>query len=67
MIRPPASLSSRSRCEASVEPMPVAVMPSATNMTVNERQKMMAGSRIFERRRSPVCISATETPLTADR
>jgi hypothetical protein len=67
MIRAPAILSSRSRWWASVEPMPVAVMPSATNITVNDRQKMMAGTRIFASRRSPVCISATETPLTADR
>ena len=66
-ISAPAILSRVWRWSASVDPMPVAVMPSATNITVNERQKMIAGSRIFDRRRSPVCISATDTPLTADR
>ena len=67
MIRAPAILSSVSRFSASVEPSPVAVMPSATNITVNERQNTIAGSRTLESRRSPLCSSVTETPLTALR
>ena len=42
-------------------------MPSATKTTVNDRQKTIAGSRIFSRLRSPDFISAIETPETADR
>jgi hypothetical protein len=66
-ISAPATSSSVSRWWARVEPIPVAVMPSATNMTVNDRQKTIAGIRTRDSRRSPVCISATDTPLTADR
>ena len=43
MMRMPATLSSVSLESRSVEPRPVAVMPSATNMMVNDRQKTMAG------------------------
>jgi hypothetical protein len=42
-------------------------MPSATNTTVNARQKTIAGSSTRERRFSPCWISASETPDTADR
>ena len=39
MIIAPATLSSVPRESLSVDPMPVAVMPSATNTAVNDRQK----------------------------
>ena len=43
----PAILSSVPLELCSVDPIPVAVMPSATNTTVNDRQKTIAGSRIL--------------------
>ena len=46
--------------------MPVAPMPSATNMIVNERQKISAGPSTFALR-SPACSSANEMPEMADR
>ena len=67
MITAPAILSSVALELCSVEPRPVAVMPSATNTTVNDRQKTIAGSRIFGRLRSPDFMSAIERPDTADR
>jgi cytochrome c biogenesis protein CcdA len=66
-ISAPATLSSVARLSLRACPRPVAVIPSATNMTVNDRQKMAAGhstlARVWLRSRS----SAIETPLTADR
>ena len=59
MISPPAMWSSVSWGRCSVEPMPVAVIPSATNMTVNDRQKMIAGPRTRESVCSPERRSAT--------
>src|SRR3954468_15802757 len=44
MITAPATLSSVLRELLSVEPRLVAVIPSATNTTVNERQKTIAGN-----------------------
>ena len=67
MITTPAIFSSVARSWLRVSPRPVAVMPSATKIVVNERQKTIAGSRIFSRLRSPLRISAIETPETADR
>ena len=67
MITKPASLSSVSRELCSVLPIPVAVIPSATNTIVNDRQKISAGPRIFAVLRSPVRMSAIEIPDTADR
>jgi hypothetical protein len=56
----------RSRFSASVRPRPVAVIPSATNMTVNERQNSSDGisTRLFLR---PAWMSANDTPEIADR
>ena len=51
----------------SVDPIPVAVMPSATNMTVKDRQKTIAGARTCESRCSPARISAMLIPEIADR
>ena len=65
MITTPATLSSVPRRSWSVEPSPVAVIPSATKTTVNERQKTIAGSSTCAR--CPRCSSATLTPETADR
>src|SRR3954449_305189 len=62
----PATLSSVPRESCSVDPSPVAVIPSATKTTVNDRQKTNAGKRKGLRRRSTVRISASETPDTAD-
>jgi hypothetical protein len=67
MITAPATLSSVLRESFKVEPRPVAVIPSATNTTVKERQKTIAGNRIRDVLRSPVFMSATETPDTALR
>ena len=67
MITAPAILSSVWRESCNVEPSPVAVIPSATKTTVNDRQKTIAGSRIRDSRRSPACISASDRPDTADR
>src|SRR3954467_11405437 len=67
MITAPATLSSVSRESLSVEPSPVAVIPSATNTTVKDRQKTIAGNRICDVLRSPVFISATVIPETALR
>ncbi len=67
MMTTPATLSSVPRSFCSVEPRPVAVIPSATKTAVNERQNTIDGSRIFGRLRSPDFISASETPDTADR
>ena len=61
----PATRSSVSRWSWSVEPRPVAVMPSATKTTVNERQNVSAG--ITTLARSPRWSSASVTPETADR
>ena len=61
----PAILSSVSREAWSVEPSPVAVMPSATKTTVKERQKTSAGPTTLAR--SPRWSSASVTPETADR
>ena len=47
--------------------MPVAVMPSATKMTVNDRQKMAAGHRMRPIGRSGPRISSMLTPETDDR
>src|SRR3954447_16443481 len=66
-ITAPAILSSVPLELYSEEPSPVAVMPSATNTTVNDRQKTIAGSRILPRLRSPDLMSAIERPDTADR
>ena len=67
MMTAPATLSSVPRESWSAEPSPVAVMPSATNTTVNDRQKTIAGSRTFRSERSPRCSSTTLTPETAER
>ena len=67
MMTAPATLSSVPRESCSAEPSPVAVMPSATNTTVNERQKTIAGSSTRSSERSPFCSSATLTPETAER
>ena len=67
MITNPATLSSVLRESCSVLPMPVAVIPSATKTTVNDRQKTSAGSRILAVERSPVRMSAIEIPDTAER
>ena len=67
MITAPATLSSVPRPSWSAEPRPVAVIPSATKMTVNDRQKTIAGIRMRDRRFSPCWISASDTPDTADR
>ena len=61
----PATRSSVSRWSCSVEPRPVAVMPSATKTTVNERQNVSAG--ITTLARSPRWSSASVTPETAER
>ena len=50
----------------SVWPRPVAVIPSATNMTVNARQKSRAGPSTWARPR-PSWMSANETPEIVDR
>src|SRR3954452_13888729 len=50
-----------------VEPRQVAIMPSAMNMIVNDRQKIAAGHRIADSLCSPVRMSAMLTPDTADR
>ena len=63
----PAILSSVARESCSVEPRPVAVMPSATKIAVNERQKTIAGSRIFRRLRSPDFISRWRRRTGAER
>ena len=65
MITTPATLSSVPRESCSVEPSPVAVMPSATKTTVKARQKTIAG--ISTRERSPRSSSPIVTPETADR
>jgi hypothetical protein len=67
MMSAPAIWSSRRRCSASVEPIPVAVMPSATKMTVKERQKMTAGQRMRPTGRSGPRISSMLTPDTDER
>ena len=66
-ITAPATLSSVPRESCSAEPIPVAVMPSATKTTVKDRQKTIAGSSTRSSERSPFCSSATLTPETADR
>ena len=67
MMRMPATLSSVSLESRSVEPRPVAVMPSATNMSVNDRQKTIAGPSTRESVCWPSRMSVTLTPDTADR
>ena len=67
MITAPATLSSVPRLSRSTDPRLVAVIPSTTNTTVKEAQKMIAGSRIRHVERSPSWISVSETPETADR
>ena len=67
MITIPAILSSVPRESCSVEPSPVAVIPSATNTAVNERQKTIAGSSTLSSERSPRWSSTTLTPDTAER
>jgi hypothetical protein len=67
MMRMPATLSSVSLESRSVEPRPVAVIPSATNMIVNDRQKTTAGPRTCERLWRPSRMSVMLTPDTADR
>ena len=54
------------RCSPSQWPIPVAPIPSATNMTVNERQKISAGPSTFALPR-PSFSSANEMPEIADR
>ena len=66
-MRMPATLSSVAFESRSVEPRPVAVMPSATNMSVNDRQKITAGPSTCESRWLPARMSVTLTPDTADR
>ncbi len=63
----PAARSSVCLESRSVEPIEVAVMPSATNMIVNDRQKIAAGQRIAESLCSPERMSAMLTPDTAER
>ena len=67
MIRMPAALSSVCLEFWSVEPIPVAVIPSATNISVNDRQKIAAGHRTCESLCWPPRRSVTLTPETADR
>ena len=67
MMTAPAILSSVPRESCSVEPSPVAVIPSATKTTVNDRQNTIAGSSTRTSERSPFWSSATLTPETADR
>ena len=65
MMTSPAILSSVPRESCSVEPRPVAVMPSATKTTVKERQKTIAGSSTL---RALAALQLVElTPETADR
>ena len=63
----PATLSSVPRPSWSVDPRPVAVIPKATDTTVKDRQKTIAGSSTRPSLRSPCWISASDTPETADR
>ena len=67
MIRMPAIVSSVCLLSRSADPMPVALIPSATNITVNDRQKTIAGASTCERRCSPARISAMLIPEIADR
>jgi hypothetical protein len=65
-ISAPAIVSSVDFESRRVAPRPVALMPSATNMIVNERQKMIAGPStvdLFVPSRS----SLIERPDTAER
>jgi hypothetical protein len=62
----PETSRSVSRFSPRLSPRPVAVIPSATNIAVNERQKMIAGSRTF-RRDLPASISANSSPDIAER
>ncbi len=57
---------SSARWSLRVWPRPVAVMPSATNIAVNERQKRSAGPSTLALPR-PSWMSANETPETVDR
>jgi hypothetical protein len=66
-ITAPAILSRVPRESCSVAPRLVAVIPRATNTTVNDRQKTAAGSRTRPAERPPRSMSATDTPDTADR
>ena len=67
MISRPAIVSSVCLWSRSVEPRPVALMPSATNISVNDRQKTIAGASTCDRRCSPARISAMLIPEIADR
>ena len=58
MIRTPATCSSVARWSFSVLPIPVAVIPSATNTTVNDRQKTAPGSSTRSAWRWPLWNSA---------
>ena len=66
MIKMPETSRSVSRFSPSVSPRPVAVMPRATNIALNERQKMIAGRRTLSRD-LPASISANSSPEMADR
>ena len=57
---------SSARWSCSVWPRPVAVMPSATNMTVNARQNSSAGPSTCARP-LPSWMSANETPEMVER
>ena len=62
----PLTCLSVTRCSPSQWPIPVAPMPSATNMIVNERQKISAGPSTFALP-LPSFSSANEMPEIADR
>ena len=66
-ISQPAIRFSVSWWSCSVEPMPVADIPKATNMIVNDRQKMIAGPRTLPTLRSSPRISSIVTPEIALR
>ena len=65
-ITTPAIWRSSWRLSWSVCPSPVAVMPSATNMAVKDRQNSSAGPSTFILPR-PSWMSANETPEIVDR
>ena len=62
----PGDLAQQIRWSWSVWPRPVAVIPRATNIAVNERQKSSAGPRTLVRLR-PSWMSANETPEIVER
>ena len=66
MMSTPEISRSVSRFSPSVSPRPVAVMPSATNIALNERQKMTAGQQNLEPRLAGLDLGELE-PEIAER